>query len=1351
MAENQDENKIKVSERLLKLRQKITELEEKGLDITEEESELLRKDEATYNRLVKQQEKRLKLSFGIKQSELDLNVTFSDQLKSISSMEPIYKGLGDAQKNSLNLAQQSVSAVQSGLLADESKKGILESTLTGVSELQKLQQEMAESGPEDLEAQKSIRDQYDAQMNKLREGIIAKMSLGELSQEEADALLKALDTQQESLSVAEKYAQMSSIAKDTIQSQIDAYNGIRKTILGVINTVKVLTSTTGGIVGSLAIGAGMLVDKITEVNKELGISLSQTNAFSLSIMGLGMVFDDAQETAEELSSQLGGMDKAGFGLQLKTNLIASNLGIAGEEAASLVGSFSRLNAGSTSVALDMMKSTKETAKMAGVIPSKVMKDLANNTEAFALYGKQGGKNIAEAAVYAAKLGVSIDKLTSITDELLDFESSITSELELSAMLGRNINLDRARQLAYEGKIDEAVNETLNSLGGIEAFNQMDIYQKREAAKLLGISVSELQQMAENQKNVNQKVGLMQQGFDTASSALEHFNSSLLGKTLKGFGTAMIAIGQMGTGLSALGLDSKKIFGSIFSFIKAPFKLFASSIKGMGGLLKNTFTGAGSLISSMFKKDEEGKGFFTRIKDGFSSVKTTISSIGSSISGLFKKDEEGKGFFTRMKDGFKSIFSEKGEGVPKPERLRDERGRFISATPKPEISGGTSISESAKGVDDVAKGGKELEKTKSIGDKLKDLAGGLEAMGTMKVLAGALNLIPTGLGFLLMLPGIPALFLLSKIDISSVGKGLGSLGKGLEKLGSTKVLFGAFNLIPIGLGFTLMTLGMIGMGLIALLGIPLGAGLTAMSAGLTAMGNPAIFMGALGILAVGAALIPFTFALSLLKGVDIGVILSTVGALVVFGIAAAAIGSVLPLIAMGALGIGLIGLSLIPFTYALSQLQGIDMSILLTTAASLMVFGVSASMLGILSPLILLGSIAIATLSLALIPFTFAMSQLQGLDSSILITAAVALGIFGVSAAAIGAASLLILVGAGVISVFALSLIPFTYALSLLKGVDPSILTSTAIALSMFGVIAAGLGILSPIIIMGSVAISLMSLSLMLFTSAMERLQGVDPEILTSTAIALGTFGAIAAGFGALSPLIIMGSVAIAILSLALIPFTSAMSKLTGVDPTILETMAQSMMSIATSSFMISTGLAMATIAFLALPLLFPILLLSSVMFGMLGGSLMLVAMASTILATTLPIVTSSLTQIVSFTEGILGLSDAILKLSASMASLSIASLMMVPLLPVLAVVGAVSSLFGGGGGEEGGAGAEDGGTLASIESTIRTTNDALLMEIKGLRDDLNSGKISVNMDGDKVTSKIVTNINRSASNSYGIK
>jgi len=70
----------------------------------------------------------------------------------------------------------------------------------------------------------------------------------------------------------------------------------------------------------------------------------------------------------------------------------------------------------------------------------------------------------------------MSSLGKVTDGLLDFESSITKELELSAMLGRNINLNKARALAFDGKIGASVKETIKQLGGQAAFEKMNVIQ-----------------------------------------------------------------------------------------------------------------------------------------------------------------------------------------------------------------------------------------------------------------------------------------------------------------------------------------------------------------------------------------------------------------------------------------------------------------------------------------------------------------------------------------------------------------------------------------------------------------------------------------------------------------------------------------------------------------------------------------------------------------------------------------------------------------------------------------------------------------------------------------------------------
>jgi hypothetical protein len=101
--------------------------------------------------------------------------------------------------------------------------------------------------------------------------------------------------------------------------------------------------------------------------------------------------------------------------------------------------------------------------------------------------------------------------------------------------------------------------------------------------------------------------------------------------------------------------------------------------------------------------------------------------------------------------------------------------------------------------------------------------------------------------------------------------------------------------------------------------------------------------------------------------------------------------------------------------------------------------------------------------------------------------------------------------------------------------------------------------------------------------------------------------------------------------------------------------------------------------------------------------------------------------------GLLAMAGGFAALSLSLMGFAMASIMAIP---GMIAVGAFVALGGGdllgGGGEAGGS---DG-------------MDELIAEIKGLRADLSSGKIGVNMDGQKVTSKITSVVDKGSRNSY---
>ena len=74
------------------------------------------------------------------------------------------------------------------------------------------------------------------------------------------------------------------------------------------------------------------------------------------------------------------------------------------------------------------------------------------------------QQIATAAIEAAKLGINLGDLTGIADGLLNIEDSLASQFEFQAMTGKQINLDKARELALAGDLAGMAKEISKEAG-----------------------------------------------------------------------------------------------------------------------------------------------------------------------------------------------------------------------------------------------------------------------------------------------------------------------------------------------------------------------------------------------------------------------------------------------------------------------------------------------------------------------------------------------------------------------------------------------------------------------------------------------------------------------------------------------------------------------------------------------------------------------------------------------------------------------------------------------------------------------------------------------------------------------
>jgi len=88
-------------------------------------------------------------------------------------------------------------------------------------------------------------------------------------------------------------------------------------------------------------------------------------------------------------------------------------------------------------------------------------------------------------------------VSATTESLLDFESSIEAQMEASVLLGRQLNFDRARQLALTGDQEGMMKEVLKQVGGEAEFNKMNVLQRRALAQSVGQSVENLSRLVRN--------------------------------------------------------------------------------------------------------------------------------------------------------------------------------------------------------------------------------------------------------------------------------------------------------------------------------------------------------------------------------------------------------------------------------------------------------------------------------------------------------------------------------------------------------------------------------------------------------------------------------------------------------------------------------------------------------------------------------------------------------------------------------------------------------------------------------------------------------------------------------------
>ena len=364
---------------------------------------------------------------------------------------------------------------------------------------------------------------------------------------------------------------------------------------------------------------------VTQAFHETGLAIA--DSFSLT----GVSAKDSMEVMSGMRSEMGSIHKVTREARLEAASLAKTYGISNIEAGQLTAQFTKLPGQTMETANNTLKFAGSLATAAGVAPGDVMKEIANNAEATATFSKDGGKNIAIAAVAAKKLGVEFGTIVGAAESLLDFEGSIDKQMEASVLLGREINLDKARQLALEGDLVGATEEMLKNVGSEAEFNKLNTIQRKALADTMGVSVSQLGSMVKNQGELANLSEEQRQAISDGSVSMDEVlaNAGGMASKLKEGAVTTVSMvagfGEMTHHLKNGIKSAKEMFGGILSGIKA--------MKGGGGLkggIKGMLGGGADLATKSTEGAAGAAEKANKIKPGKGGIAQTFKDVAKGL-------------------------------------------------------------------------------------------------------------------------------------------------------------------------------------------------------------------------------------------------------------------------------------------------------------------------------------------------------------------------------------------------------------------------------------------------------------------------------------------------------------------------------------------------------------------------------------------------------------------------------------------------------------------------------------------------------------------------------------------------
>jgi len=325
--------------------------------------------------------------------------------------------------------------------------------------------------------------------------------------EGADGILKKLGGNKfsEALGLNDAISKSKEYAKSLLdQNQGIAQAGDKFKVMGnlVGNLGKNLLKSFGplALIAEFVQALGQADKETTELQKSMALTKTEAVGFRMGLTEAANQSGNINITATKLLKSFGDLNKQfGFITNFATDTLVTMtkltevVGISSTSAGNLAAASEVTGTSFESNYKDVLATSYELQRQSGV--QMDLRDIVEQT------GKVTGTvranlganpSLISAAVTQAKLfGASLEQVAAAGKSLLDFESSITAELEAELLIGKDLNLERARAAALAGDQVALAQELQKEAGNFSDFTKMNVIQQEALAKAMGMTSDQL--------------------------------------------------------------------------------------------------------------------------------------------------------------------------------------------------------------------------------------------------------------------------------------------------------------------------------------------------------------------------------------------------------------------------------------------------------------------------------------------------------------------------------------------------------------------------------------------------------------------------------------------------------------------------------------------------------------------------------------------------------------------------------------------------------------------------------------------------------------------------------------------